>query len=1062
MKIASLSLLTLALSVVALPSLAGDNANRSATRLTGQAVDQHGEPLVGARIDISTAAPKVGRGIFCPSCYLDCAKWTLSAENGEFELTELSPELKFRLIVTASGYRTTQTDLIDPSAGPVELLLRPFPTDVDSSRLLRGVVRSEVGTAVAGAVVHPWGAKTAARRWWGRVADVDPTVTNVDGEFTIIVPDDMIGIDLEVTAHGYYGAKTELIQPGGDPVAIELAPGATVTGKVAYLGSPVPNMSVAVVQVDRSAGTRVFVAAVGDTTDENGAFEFKYLPPSQEYCIYSVVGEARTTNSKFVLSSKRFEVPASGKTRDLGVLEVDTPISISGRIEHIDGKQLEDGLKLSFGRDPPWDLVAFDVASDGTFKATGLPRETYEIYVADRSLAIAEDRMDYQVLGQTSIGVYADRSIKNLVVWVRDANQEGAQDESNDTEDQSQQISGTVINELGKPVSHASVNARLASGRRIRLSSNGSQPSTETDRDGRFLLSNLPNESITFTVRAPNQDSRIRHYASVTPQLNASDLRVVLDSRLATDIEDLDAPDPRPKAQVLSKLKDSKSQGHDSKPTTSETREPLIATGLVVSSDGSPIEGARVVTEVYTKYPEQITVSERTNAKGEFTIFYPASDNLAEQYRTWVYAEGYGLQSAMMRAAFGDSTRIEGVQFKLPKSETVVFRVRNPDGSSCKDAFVVPAFVGMYRATFQNGKLAFDTSIRMNSPLPSVLVDVIGQKVDETGRAQLRGVARGSFDRIDVTTPSCGLQRFGIQSETDTIQLVEAGEIRGTVHTGSPQLVAGTVVTIESNSHGNTKGVAEVKLDEKAQFHVPAIASGGHLFITMLWDENLSHHPVLESQRLQVIPGGTLELNIATRATVKVNGQVLTADTREPVVGARARLNCLSSPINGVTTETDNDGRFTLRVPPGVALQQVTTMGVDRSLYEKYDYPRLDNVKIPEGVEELDLAPWLFTPRPVVDGRVVDSTGNPLDGVTVVFHYKKLNRIIGRSVTDESGRFSMSIRNWNAIRENPRIAERYRWSILHGDEIVGDRRKLDLQPLTVVNEDPLELQVEDQ
>lgn len=1060
MKIARLSLLTLALSVVTHPSLAGDDANRGETRLTGKAVDQHGEPLVGARIDISTAAPKVGRGIFCPSCYLDCAKWTLSDENGEFRLTELSPELKFRLIATAAGYKTTQTDLIDPGSGPVELLLRPFPTDVDSSRLLRGVVRSEVGVAVAGAVIHPWGAKTAERRWWGRVDGVDSTVTNADGEFAIIVPDDMIGIDLEVTAHGYYGAKTELIGPGGKPVAIELAPGATVRGKVAYLGRPVPNMSVAVVQVDRSAGTSVFVAAVGDITDQNGAFEFKYLPPSQEYCIYSVVGEARTTNSKFVLNSKRFEVPVSGKTRDLGVLEVDTPISISGRIEHVDGKSLEDGLKLSFGRDPPWDLVAFDVGSDGTFNATGLPSETYKINVADRNLAIAEDRMDYQVLGQTSIGVLAESSVRDLVVWVRDANQKASQNRSTTTENQSQQISGIVINEMGKPVSHASVNARLASGRRIRINSNGSQPLTETDRDGKFLLSSLPHEPITLTVRAPNQDSRIRHYASVTPQLNATGLRIVLDSRLATDIEDLDAPDPRPKARVLSKRKDGDAKGHDSKQTISETKEPLVASGLVVSSDGSPIEDARVITEVYTKYPDRITVSERTNAKGEFKISYPPSDKLSEQYRTWVYAEGYGLQSAMMRAAFADSTRIEGVQFRLPKSETVTFSVRDPDGSPCTDAFVAPTFVRMYRATFDSGRLTFDTSLRMTSPLPSVLVDVIGQKADETGRVHLRGVARESFDRIDITTPSCGLQRFGLQGETDAIQLVEAGEIRGTVQTGSPQLVVGSVVTVESESIGNPKGIAEVKLDEKAQFHVPAIASGGHLRVTMLWDENLSHHPVYESRRQQVIPGETVELNIATRATVKVNGQVLTADTREPVVGAQARLNCLSSPINGVTTETDREGRFTIRVPPGVALQQVTTMGVDRSLYEKYDYPRLENVKIPEGVEELDLEPWLFTPRPVVDGRVIDSTGNPLDGVTVVFHYKELNRILARGSTDQGGRFSMSVRNWNAIRENPHIAGRYRWSILHGDQVVGDRRKLDLQPLTIANEDPLELQAE--
>jgi hypothetical protein len=32
-------------------------------------LDSSHQPIAGARIDVATAAPRVGRGLFCPSCY---------------------------------------------------------------------------------------------------------------------------------------------------------------------------------------------------------------------------------------------------------------------------------------------------------------------------------------------------------------------------------------------------------------------------------------------------------------------------------------------------------------------------------------------------------------------------------------------------------------------------------------------------------------------------------------------------------------------------------------------------------------------------------------------------------------------------------------------------------------------------------------------------------------------------------------------------------------------------------------------------------------------------------
>lgn len=395
----------------------GDDAAKWSA-LSGKVSDPQGKPLAGVRVDISTAAPKVGRGIFCPSCYLDCAKWARTDEAGEFQLKALDPKLKFRLLIAAPGRKTVQTELVDPQVGPVQITLPPAPTDVDRSRVVSGVVTLS-GVAVPGALVEPTGGKNSAKRWYGRVDGVDPAVTDESGRFAMILPKGMLALDIEVTGDGFCGKKISSLEPGGEAVGIEVNSGARVTGSVVRFGQPVAGMSLAVVQTDRSVRNGIFIAAVGDVTDAQGWFEFRYLPSDQQYCIYSVVGDARRTDSDVILTTKLFTVPSAGQTRDLGALEASEPISIRGRVQRVDDKPLPENLKLSFGREPAWDLIGIPVNGDGSFAATGLPPETYEIRIGDRSLVIVPDNFKYQALGASSFGINARESIDNLVIPVR-------------------------------------------------------------------------------------------------------------------------------------------------------------------------------------------------------------------------------------------------------------------------------------------------------------------------------------------------------------------------------------------------------------------------------------------------------------------------------------------------------------------------------------------------------------------------------------------------------------------------------------------------------------------
>ncbi len=395
-------------------------AETSRPAFSGRITDEVGEPLAGVRVDISTAAPKVGRGIFCPSCYSDCAKWATTDESGQFEITDLDATLKFRLVIALPKFKTEHTDLLDPGSGAVNVQLRRLPTDIDPGRLVTGRAVSEQGTAIAGALISPYGARTAERRWWGQVDGVDSTVTDSEGNFVMIVPKDFQSLDIEIVAHGYAGKLVYELKPGAEPANIMVPTGATVVGKLTRHGVPVPNLSIAVAQTNRilSPDNGIFIAAVAAVTDIEGNFEFNNLPPSQQYCIYSVVGDAKRSAHDQVLTVKKFNVPGSGQRRDLGTLEVTDPISIRGRIESIDGKPLPPNLSVTFGRDPAWDLIAFPVGADGSFQAVGLPPETYEIRLGSRNLAIVTERLPFQALGEQAFGVHATEPITDLVIPV--------------------------------------------------------------------------------------------------------------------------------------------------------------------------------------------------------------------------------------------------------------------------------------------------------------------------------------------------------------------------------------------------------------------------------------------------------------------------------------------------------------------------------------------------------------------------------------------------------------------------------------------------------------------
>lgn len=381
-----------------------------ADKLQGVVLDEHDKPIAGARIDIATAAPKVGRSAFCPSCYLDCRKWARSNEDGKFEIDGLDPSLKFRILSTASGKQTKLTPHVDPSVEIVHLNLEDFPDDTPAERILLGTVVDKNGVPIPGALIEPYGAEMKGRRWWGQI-NAQPTVSDDDGKFRMLLNDDFLGLEVTVTADSYAGTTTALLKPGNDAHEIQVPKGTSVKGQLTLDGKPQAGRRVAVVQTQRSIPNH-FIKSVLAITDSEGRFTFSALPAGQKYAIFSPRDSSGREDSsiKDFLATKTFLVKGDEEIRDLGALELQPAHSIDGRVTMSDGSEIPKNLKLTLNRDPAWDLIEVPIQEDGSFQYSGLPPETYEISFFSREVQIDAGRSNFHMTRPSQFGIRLTKS----------------------------------------------------------------------------------------------------------------------------------------------------------------------------------------------------------------------------------------------------------------------------------------------------------------------------------------------------------------------------------------------------------------------------------------------------------------------------------------------------------------------------------------------------------------------------------------------------------------------------------------------------------------------------
>ncbi|HEX6098282.1 MAG TPA: carboxypeptidase regulatory-like domain-containing protein [Thermoanaerobaculia bacterium] len=443
-------------------------------------------------------------------------------------------------------------------------------------------------------------------------------------------------------------------------------------------------------------------------------------------------------------------------------------------------------------------------------------------------------------------------------------------------------------------------------------------------------------------------------------------------------------------------------------------------TGTVMTADGAPIAGARVLIGAYetlearrarllSPAPEPVTLaSTQTDAKGAFKLPSPKEAAVALH----ILANGYGPES-------GRVERDEEVgAVVLRKGAAGRGTVTSADGKPVANATVAVHY-GMYEhVTKTNAEGRYEapdpkraTSIAVLHPDHAIeekprreqwaerdLAIALTAGATITGRVtgpDGKTPAAGATISIDswpmaksgedgtftiehapprwrtLTARSGGMmaQLPFAAAGAHALRLARAATVSGRVTDAKTKVpVAGVVVRL--TVQGSDRDALAAETDAKGTYSIVA-PQGSFLLFTF--------HPGFDPANADVTvePGQQVTRDLSVPRLARVSGTIVDEEKR-PVVAADVASE-LDSPSRMArsrdTVVSGPDGRFSTRVAPDEALQIVAT---------KRGFPRATSERFRLGPGERKAGLLLTIPSGIaVSGRVTDAKGEPLSGVAV-------------------------------------------------------------------------------
>jgi hypothetical protein len=378
--------------------------------LTGKVSDSAGKPVEHATVMVYHAGVKKGYNRYCPSCYVDCGKRTITDNQGMFRFSGLSPDLWFQLLVAGEGYEPAFVNRVDPSSGsPITATLVHRKSVKDSERLFRGRVVDSHGSAVHDAVVQPVGALFDAKTGASSYGSLPPdpiAISNKAGEFEIAYSQSAekiqglppaftkapLSILVSIEARRMAPAFA-VISAGAERHTLTITEGATIRGRLVQDGKPVSDAEVGLIGRPRGGFGRN-LELVGQPYDElrvgteqDGTFAITNVPAPVDWYIYGKMESVATRGATGVVECVTNH---DKEIVDVGNLEVKPAHSLRGRVVLSDGRQIPDGMRVTISSEQAKDSQTALLPPDGRFEFVGLSTGNYSVLASVKGYTLSK------------------------------------------------------------------------------------------------------------------------------------------------------------------------------------------------------------------------------------------------------------------------------------------------------------------------------------------------------------------------------------------------------------------------------------------------------------------------------------------------------------------------------------------------------------------------------------------------------------------------------------------------------------------------------------------------
>jgi hypothetical protein len=381
--------------------------------LTGKVTDTAGKPLAHATVVVYHAGVKRGYSTFCPSCYADCGKRTITDSHGAYTLNGLNPALWFDLLVVHDGYTPTFVKKVDPLKGLAAIAALDVRVPVsDPSSAVRGRVVNQQGTPVRDAVVTPKGLLVArdGSTIYGTIRGLDPiAVTNEKGEFEIAYSKPAVKMALMVEPRAM-APKLLILPTALERQTVTVSDGAVVRGRLVENGKPVAGAEIGLNSKEPWFGmanlmiSGSFYDEVRIGTQEDGTFAITNVPAPEEWNIYAKMESIASLGATDPVA---FSTTHDNQEVNVGDIPIKHSYRLRGKVALSDHKPIPHGMTIFIASARDRDTQTTSLAADGVFEFLGLVAGTYTLgpsvegYEAPKGKSEIEAIIDHDLDGFT-------------------------------------------------------------------------------------------------------------------------------------------------------------------------------------------------------------------------------------------------------------------------------------------------------------------------------------------------------------------------------------------------------------------------------------------------------------------------------------------------------------------------------------------------------------------------------------------------------------------------------------------------------------------------------------